>query len=158
MKRSHEAPALIACGQLKPENLDAFREAIRQLPDGRYALRLEPWTNRRSARANAYYWSCVLTPMSESSSAGDASPEEIHDAMCEKFLPNEQKRVEFFNRLTGECLTVETDRRRSSKLTGEPFYQFVEQVRKFALEFMGVTTENPDPEYWRRTPRATRAA
>lgn len=106
--------------------------------------------DRRSERANAYYWACVLTPMSQSGSAGDQSPEEIHDAMCARFLPDEHKRVAFFNAMTGEQLDIEIDTRRSSKLKGDEFYDFVEQVRKFALEFMGVHTENPDPQYWRK--------
>lgn len=103
----------------------------------------------RSQKANAYYWSQVLTPMSLENSAGDQTPEDIHDAMCAKFLPNESKRVAFFNRLTGEQLEVDTDPRRSSKLTGREFYRFVEQVRKFALEFLQLETQDPDPEYWR---------
>lgn len=101
----------------------------------------------RGQRANAYYWKCVLGEMAEHCGH---SVEEIHDAMCEKFLPNEPKRVEFFNMMTGECLTVETDGRRTSKLTGSPFYDFVEHVRQFAIEFMGVATQDPDPEYWRK--------
>lgn len=111
---------------------------------------VKPWKLLRSEQANAYYWNCVLLPMSEEGSGGDQSPEEIHDAMCAMFLDKEEQRVEFFNRMTGESLTVETDGRRSSKLDGERFYTFVEQVRKFALEFMGVRTEDPDPLYWRK--------
>ena len=148
----HEAPGLIANGELKPEDLAGFRRAMKQMADGRYIIRVEALSRRksqRSIRANNYYWSQVLTPMSEEGSDGDQSPEDIHDAMCARFLPNEHKRVEFFNRMTGECLTVDTDTRRSSKLTGEDFYDFVEKVRKFALEFLGVVTEDPDPEYWR---------
>ncbi len=114
---------------------------------------VKPHKDTRSARANAYYWKCVLGEMATYSGH---SAEDIHDAMCEKFLPNEHKRVEFFNRLTGESLAVETDGRRSSNLSGAPFYDFVEQVRQFALEFMGVVTEDPDPEYWRH--RQSRAA
>lgn len=104
----------------------------------------------RSQRQNRYYWGQVLTPMSVDGSNGDQSPEEIHDAMCAMFLPDEKKRVEFFNRMTGESLAVETDGRRSSKLNGDVFFDFVERVRKFALEFMGVRTADPDPEYWRK--------
>lgn len=119
-------------------------------------ITVAPHKDTRSQRANAYYWSCVLARMSEEGSDGDQSPEEIHDAMCQLFLPNEPKRVEFFNRLTRERLAVDTDTRRSSKLKGDEFYEFVEKVRKFALEFMHVETENPDPQYWRR--RASKAA
>lgn len=130
----------------------SFTNELKALGNGHVSVtvKLETAAAIRSAKANAYYWSCVLTPMSEDSSSGDASAEDIHDAMCERFLPNETKRVAFFNRMTGEELTIETDDgRRSSKLKGDDFYQFVEKVRKFALEFMGLTTQDPDPEYWR---------
>lgn len=133
-------------------------ERLSNLAGQRVGVVLKPWKILRSERANAYYWGQVLTPMSVESSDGDQEPEEIHDAMCAMFLPNEHKRVEFFNKMTGEYLEVETDGRRSSKLHGEDFYQFVEKVRKFALEFMGVRTEDPDPEYWRKRARKTVAA
>lgn len=120
-------------------------------------IRVTEHQNDRSARANAYYWGHVLAAMSKDGSDGDQSPEEIHDAMCTMFLPDERKQVEFFNHMTGEMLQVETDGRRSSKLKGDAFYAFVEKVRKFALEFMGVVTEDPDPEYWRRGVRKERA-
>lgn len=142
---------------LLPEEQEQRRAHLLSLAGKRVDVTVKEHKDTRSTRANAYYWSCVLTPMSEDSSAGDASPEEIHDAMCERFLPNERKRVEFFNRMTGESLEIETDHHRTSKLTGAPFYDFVEQVRKFALEFMGVVTEDPDPEYWRHR-KAKRAA
>lgn len=101
----------------------------------------------RSERANAYYWSCVLAEMAR---ATGHSADEIHDAMCERFLPSEAKRVAFFNRMTGEELTIEIDHRRSSKLNGGAFYEFVEHVRQFAAEFLNVETQDPDPEYWRQ--------
>lgn len=123
---------------------------VRGLAGKELGVRIEEWRDARSIQANNYYWGCVLTPMSESGSAGDQSPEEIHDAMCARFLPDEHKRVAFFNAMTGDRLEVEIDTRRSSKLKGDEFYDFVEKVRKFALEFMGVVTEDPDPLYWRK--------
>lgn len=135
---------------LIPEESDQRRAHLQSLAGQRVDVTVKPHKDTRSLRANNYYWGQVLTPMSIEGSNGDQSAEEIHDAMCEMFLPDEHKRVAFFNRMTGETLEVDTDHRRTSKLTGGPFYDFVEQVRKFALEFMGVRTEDPDPEYWRR--------
>jgi hypothetical protein len=103
----------------------------------------------RSEKANAYYWGVVLERIVEESESGN-SAEELHDAFCERFITTERKRIEFFNRMTGETLTTDVDTRRSSALTGGPFYDFVEEVRKFALEFWGITTPAPDPEYWRK--------
>jgi hypothetical protein len=119
------------------------------LPDGPWEVP-PPKRLTRSAKANAYYWSTVLRELAKHS--GNTT-DEIHDAMCEMFLPNERRHVEFFNRMTGQSLAVEIDPRRSSKLTGGPFYDFVEQVRLWGLEFLGVTTPDPDPNYWRRAQR-----
>lgn len=110
-------------------------------------IRIRRHKATRSDRANRYYWGVVLALMAKDQ---EMTPDEVHDAMCERFLPDAQKRVEFFNRLTGETLEVETDARRSSKLKGEAFYDFVERVRLFALEFLNVTTPDPDKEYWRK--------
>lgn len=112
-------------------------------------------TNTRSERANAYYWSTVLPLLAKEN---EQTEEEVHDAMCELFLPNERKRVEFFNRMTGETLAVECDGRRSSKLSGGKFYDFVERVRLWGVEFLGVVTPDPDPEYWRKRQRRSEAA
>lgn len=101
----------------------------------------------RSEKANNYYWSTVLPLLA---AENEQTSEEVHDAMCAMFLPNEAKRVEFFNRLTGESLTVDVDTRRSSKLHGGAFYDFVERVRLWGVEFLGVITPDPDPEYWRK--------
>lgn len=142
----------LAGGRVLWDNAARFTQDLKGLGDGSVVVKAKLMSASavRSLRANAYYWACVLTVMSTEGSDGDQSPEDIHDAMCEMFLPDEQKRIEFVNRLTGETLTVETDGRRSSKLKGDDFYIFVEKVRKFALEFMGVRTEDPDPAYWRR--------
>ena len=104
----------------------------------------------RSQKANNYLWGHVYVEMAKHTGH---SPDDLHDAMCERFLPNEHKRVEFYNHMSGEQLTVETDGRRSSKQSPTDFYDFVEQIRAFALEFLGVETQDPDPEYWRRSKR-----
>jgi hypothetical protein len=119
---------------------------LANLPDGEWEM---PACQRpkRSDRSNRYYWSTVLGPMAEHTGH---TVDDIHAVMCEMFLPNEHKRLQFFNRLTGEPMTAELDTRRSSKLTGQAFYDFVEQVRLWAAEELGVTTPEPDPSYWRK--------
>ena len=101
----------------------------------------------RSRKANAYYHGVVLKLMAEHS--GHIA-EDIHDAMCERFIPSEKKQIEFVNELTGEIVQVETDPRRSSKQSPTAFYDFVEQVREWARDFLNVDTPDPDPLYWRK--------
>lgn len=124
---------------------------LRGFKRGPVVCRFKVYRDTRSNQANRYYRGVVLKAMAEDSGN---SPDDIHDAMCERFLRNEQKHVEFFNRLTGEVLEVETvDTRRSSKLNREEFYTFVEQVRQFAAEWLHIETPDPDPSYWRRKER-----
>ena len=125
---------------------ERFRRHLQALGDGPWEI---PAAKRltRSTKANAYYWSTVLPLLAKEN---EQTPEDLHDAMCELFLPNDFKRVEFFSRLTGEVLRVTVDKRRSSKLTGHEFYEFVERVRLWGVEFLGVITPDPDPEYWRK--------
>jgi hypothetical protein len=109
----------------------------------------------RSAKANRYYWGVVLKLIAEHTGH---KPEAIHDAMCEMFLPDEQARVEFFNRMTGEKLEVQVESQRSSKLNGMAFYDFVEEVRQWARDFLQVDTPDPDPEFWRKRTAKERPA
>lgn len=119
--------------------------------DCRVDVTIQVHRDTRSQKANAYLWGVVYAIAAEDTGH---SPEDLHDAMCERFLPNERKRVEFFNRLTGESLAVDTEARRTSKLSGAPFYDFVENVRQFLREFLHIETPDPDPAYWRHRKQA----
>lgn len=134
---------------LDPDTRREIADAIAERFDvgERVEVQVKRYKATRSQKANAYLWGVVYDLMAKDQ---EMTPEEIHDAMCERFLPNEQKRIAFFNRMTGECLEVETEGRRSSKLAGEPFFDFVERVREFARDFLNVHTPPPDPDYWRK--------
>ncbi len=111
------------------------------------ALSVHPRSYLRSLRANGYYWGIVIAAaVKESGQPAD----DIHSFWCEQFLPDERKRLKFFNRLTGQALQVDIDSRRSSKLTGRAFYDFVENCRLWMQEWLGVTVPDPDPDYWRK--------
>lgn len=125
---------------------ERFTAHLKALKDGPWQIPA-PVRQTRSQRANAYYWSTVLPILAKEN---EQTADDLHDSMCELFLPNDLKRIEFFSRLTGEVLRVTVDKRRSSKLTGAAFYDFVERVRLWGMEFLGVTTPDPDPEYWRK--------
>lgn len=112
----------------------------------------------RSERANAYYWGVVIDRIDRGNPDDGNSPEDYHDAFCERFIVTERKQVQFFNAMTGEEDIVEVDDRRSSALNGGDFYDFVEKVRIFAREFWNIDTPDPDPEYWRKPRDKRRAA
>lgn len=129
-----------------PDLAEDLMDAFRQYKGQHVDVTIAPHTETRSERANAYLWGVVYR---EIAAYTGHTVEAIHAAMVERYLPNERLRVEFFNRHSGEVLEIDTDRRRTSKLSGKAFFDFVEQVRLFAQEFLTVDTPDPDPEYWR---------
>jgi hypothetical protein len=134
-------------GKLQPFTSAQIRATLKAHAGTQIEIRIKRHKATRSERANRYLWGVVYKLLAKEN---EQTAEEFHDAMCAMFLPDERKRVEFFNKLTGECLTVEIDPRRSSKLKGDEFYDFVERVRLWGLEFLGVVTPDPDPEWWRK--------
>jgi len=125
---------------------DRFASHLKGLKDGPWEVPAAEQPTR-SDKANRYYFSAVLEPMAEHN--GD-SVKEMHAHMCEMFIQSDMKKGKFINEMTGEIVVVVSDVRRSSKLTGAPFFDFVEEVREFARNFLGVETEDPDPDYWRK--------
>jgi hypothetical protein len=140
-------------------DLERFRAAMQRFPLGPVVVSVKTAganaaARIRSQKSNRYYRGVVLRLMAEHSGH---SADELHDAMCEMFLPSEKKQIEFVSELTGEVLHVETDSRRTSKQNPTAFYDFVEQVRQWARDFLNVETPDPDPEYWRKRAQRTAA-
>jgi len=105
----------------------------------------------RSVRANNYYWAVVVAAAAQETGQDEDT---IHALWCEQFIPNEHKRLEFVNRLTDQRHVVNvTQRPHSSELDGTKFFDFVEDCRVWMQTWLGVTTPDPDPEYWRKRPR-----
>lgn len=147
MKSAHFPCFVDDAGHLSLDNKSAFTAALETFKGRECVLTLQERSYLRSLQANSYYWACVVAPAAKESGQDE---ETIHSYWCDLFLPNERKRVTFFNRLTGAALQVEIDSRRSSKQTGAAFYDFVENCRLWCQEWLGLTTEDPNPNYWRK--------
>lgn len=115
---------------------------LRTLPEGRVVT--VTVSDKRSDRANAYYWGHVVTLACDDIGM-DA--DDFHDEMCARFLSRRQ--IEIVDRQTGEAEIV-TVPGRSSTLSVRDFYEFVERVRRFLAEELDVVTDDPDPAYWRK--------
>lgn len=138
-------------GHFSLDNKAAFARDVKQFAGQELAVTVQPRSYLRSVKANAYYWGVVVAAAAKESGQ---SENDIHTFWCEQFLPDERKRLIFHNRLTGSKLQVDVDSRRTSKLSGNPFYDYVENCRLWLQEWLGVTTPDPDKDYWRkRTPR-----
>lgn len=136
------ASGVIVNGKLKVRNQRDFNEAMSAMADGEVVVTIEKRRATRSQRANRYYFGVCLNLISE---ATGHTVDELHDDMCLRFLT---KRVNYTNPETGEVDEREVPGR-SSKLNVNEFYDFVERVRQFGAEFLGLAIPDPDPEHWR---------
>jgi len=139
-------------GHIRFADASAFRAHLRAHHAGQdVAITVASKAVSRSLRANAYYHGVVLqAAVDETGNAKSV----IHAFWCSQFLPDVREELAFVNKLTGQRLKVTVDVRRTSQLTGRPFYDFVEACRLWLQEWLGVTTPDPDVEYWRKRPKA----
>ena len=94
-------------------------------------VELQP-AKRRTSAQNRFLWAGVYGPIA---SHLGYTAEQIHDAMKDKFLAQEDL-------TTGLRIAQST-----TKLTAERFGQYVDQVREWSHCFLGVYL--PNPEEWR---------
>ena len=126
----------------------AFATQLRELPSGK-PLQLSIQSATRSQQANAYYWGVVLRAIADDSAAGSMSTLRVHQAMSTLFL--EPLGAELVFRTKRQVITILTDQRPSTAdLPSDEFYTYVENVRRWAAETLGLVIPDPDPEYWRK--------
>lgn len=120
-----------------------FSDTLKMMPDGSVVVRVELASPNaiRSLRANRYYFGVVLEEIRKYT---EQDKDDIHDFMCARFLGH---KVFLVNRETGAATEREVAGR-SSSLSPQDFWDFVEHVRLFANEFFGLRIPDPDPA-WR---------
>ena len=130
---SIDGAGVIANRDLAYDLVETFRSFRGQHVD----ITIERHQDTRTQRQNAYLWGHVR---GHGRYTGHRA-EDIHDAMCQRFLPTTRSGSSF-SPSDGEVLEVETDLRRSSRLTDQPS-QTLSIGRLFAAEFLRSETEDP---------------
>jgi phage protein U len=113
-----------------------FAELSKNLKDGHYEVHVERLRANRSQQANRYYFGVVIAALEEHTGY---TANELHELMKQKFLPKSLALVDGNGELKGEFVMGGSTR----NLKVDEFYRYVEQVRQFAAEALGVYT--PDP-------------
>lgn len=141
----YEALGIIAKGKLRIRERQHFERAMAEFEDGEVILHISRGTKDRlrSLRANRYYFGKVLKDIA-TETAHEAI--DIHDAMRKKFLA---RIVSLVNKKSGEIEEVIVVGS-TARLKPNEFADYVEKVRLWAAEFLGLTIEDPDPS-WRST-------
>lgn len=125
-------------GMLRASDRDAWLAHVATFAGKPVEFWIKERQETRSVRANAYLWGVVYKAISDDTGQ---EPEAIHEAMKQRFLT--QTDVVLINAKTGE---MEEHRvvGSSSKLKVHDFYQFVENVRLFAAEWLGLRIPEPN--------------
>lgn len=113
-----------------------FQRLAAQLKDGEYELFVQRFRATRSLQANRYYFGVVLSALADHTGY---TPDELHELMKMKFLPKHLALTDGNGDIKGEFVMGGSTR----KLKVSEFFEFVEQVRRFAAEELNVYT--PDP-------------
>lgn len=133
---------------LSLDDKEGFADDLEEMHDGGIIITVTLATPDaiRSTKFNRYYYGGVLKKMCKAAD-GAVSIDEMHEAMCSRFL---SRNVFLVNPKTGE-VTEQMVAERSSKLPPDRFEHFVLEVREFGQTFWGITIKDPDPE-WRSHP------
>jgi hypothetical protein len=126
-------------GKLELSDQAEFKRAMRHFKRGNVTIRVEVDRGRRSAQANRYY-RLVLGEISEHTGH---DPDELHEYFKHKFMEPETLTV------LGEQVEVFTTVTNVDKFT---FY--VDRVRRFALDELGIVTPEADSSLRGRKGRA----
>lgn len=116
-------------GNLVFDNPEAFAVAKSLIPEGkRFELTLDKERVARTTQSNKYLWGVVYAIISEHTGY---DPEQVHDAMKEKFASQ---------RLESGLMITE----RTSKMDTIRFSKYVDDIKRFAAEFFGLNIPDAD--------------
>lgn len=131
-------------GRLANGVLQVNRHTLKQLLANRQDCEIEILIERkhatRSVQANRYYWAVVVKAISEHTGY-DAN--ETHEAMKALFLPKELAFCDGNGVIQGEIVIGGSTR----KMNVNEFHEYVERVRRFAAEQLGLNVQDPDPNW-----------
>ena len=121
---------------------DAARELSRWKDGTPLTVSVEKKHATRSLQASAYYWGVVVARIAEHTGY---TPDETHEALKQLHLPKTVAFADGNGEVVGELVIGGS----TAKLNTVAFYEYVEQIRQWAQEKLGVLIEPPDPN-WRQ--------
>ena len=128
-ERYETAGHIDALGRLVLQEPDLFKAAMRTFTVGAAVIvSVERHRDRRSNQANRYYW-YILGLISDHTGF---ERDELHELFKKRFNP-----------ITVDLGGEETIGGSTKKMPPDQFYEYVERIRRFALDDLHVTT--PDP-------------
>jgi hypothetical protein len=134
------ASAEVKGGKLFIRNRRAFDDQIARLNE-RWELEVtvKRQTTTRSLQANRYYWGVVVAALSEHTGY---TPDELHDFLKMKFIPKRLAVCDGNGVVVDELVLGGSTR----EMNTIEFYDYVESIRMWAAEELGVVTPDPNED------------
>lgn len=133
-------PGRVIAGRLEV-SIGDMAAAVRDWPDVRLVVRIEPERSRRTLKQLATWWGLWLD-ITARETGSDA--DELHEYVKQHFMP--ARHIQFVN-ADGEL--IEDEIRTTSKLDTSEMADMMEKGRAWMQSFFGVTLPDPDPN-WRQ--------
>jgi hypothetical protein len=128
-------------------NVEAYRNAIAALPDGKYINKIEKLFGKRTNPQNRYYWGIVLPIVVQGlKDVGYEceTVEEAHEFCKNQFIIIEgKKRKRLINKITGEIKYVKVFPT-TTKLNTIQFNEYFEKIIRWGAEYLSVVIPYPN--------------
>lgn len=139
--REYVTTARIRGGHLQMRNRQRFETAMRQFRDGEVIVTVERAHATRSEAQNAYYFGVVLKYLHDYTEQG---VDDLHEYCKHRF----NAKVLMLCDKDGVIVGEERVGQSTAKLNKLTFGEYVERVRQWMRDDLGVVTPDPDPN-WR---------
>lgn len=127
----------------KIRNMEDFKNAFRELKDGKYLITIKS-IRKRSLQQNAYYWG-VVVPLVRKGLFDNGfdevkKNEDAHEVLKAVFL-----KKDVVSKQTGEIIT--TVGRSTTELDVPEMGDFIERVCRWSADYLGVVIPSPNDEF-----------
>ncbi len=133
----------IRSGRLHISYRDRFDEALRAWPDCRIILSVRKIYNSRSIQQNAYLHGVVIPEVQRGLIDAGYSPNEVTMDAVKDLLKYRFAKKEIVNTTTGETMEMI---HATHEMTTAEMTDFIEEVRRFASEYLGVYIPSPNEQ------------
>lgn len=138
-----KSEVVINISNLKIQNLNDFKNAFRNLKDGKYLITIKS-IRKRSLQQNAYYWA-VVVPLVRKGLFENGFDEVVKDEDAHEVLKAVFLKKDIVSKDTGEIIT--TIGRSTTELEVSEMSDFIERVCRWSAEYLGVVIPSPNDEY-----------
>jgi hypothetical protein len=122
-------------------NLNTVLDIVKQFNGMDVLLTFEKPKKKRSNRQNNFYWGVCIPLIQNGLKESTGEFRSAKDVHYKILLPLFAPTSEIINTETGECISEKIS---SSEMTTTQFLEYIMEIQKWAIEFLGIDIPNPN--------------